>query len=64
LSIIAPFPLFIICAESEARKNEPLLKIVAVVFPDDTFADNGEAADGREVDIVSLAFIKSAANDF
>jgi hypothetical protein len=53
-----------ILAESDARKNEPLLNIAASESLDDASADSGDEAEGREVVIVSRTLTKSAANVF
>lgn len=61
--MISVVEVLIICAESEARKNEPLLNIEADVSLEPASADSGDEADGREVEIVSLTFMRSAAYD-
>ena len=53
-----------ITAESEAKKKDPLSNICACPAPVIIAADNGAAAEGREVDIVSEAFIREAALAF
>jgi len=51
-------------AESEAKNREPLLSKVKRVAPAATLAAKGAAAEGREVEITSLAEEKEAALAF
>lgn len=59
---VLPVPCWMRFPESEAKKREPLLKILSAPSLEEAAALNGLEGEGRDVESVSLAAVRDAAS--